>query len=626
MKRMFALLLVAVLLLCCGCTDKTTPTEKASETAAPETVAPENATPTFETHAPDYVASYPDPLEMLPKDEDGNPVSVVPASPSDPELSNNPTGATDPVAPVPPAEPVNPVVPTEPASGTRVKVWTDDSKYTAFRLPEAKYTRLREGPMTEFEPMQGLGAVYPYAAAPIFSKGADGGYSWLYGYHWGLADQNGRLLTDGIYIDVDSVEYIDYNVEPYESTPLPYWDVTQVQNAQSHTVKEGDYSWSYADGDMLHGLVAKDGSFATPVKYCSLSACSDCVIARTSWEDPKGVDVYDLHGKLLFTGADLPKVSGGSLSLEYGEGLFIASWGRYDGDEYRTENWFLDRTGKQVLGPYAAASAFSDGLACVSLDGTTYGYIDKTGAWVIEPQFTYSSSFRDGQAILEIDETQCVIDKTGRTVFSAEPGDYLTRTEFGYLLERWTEFSSKQVCCDFTGKVLRELETDGSWWRQLTGGMFYSSDGEQVTICSVFDPDKSFTARGDYVQPTYALKDGKPVFGFQIVGWEAERYTFVTEDLSESWAMTDLSYYNSGYLGFQKKLDPVTGKEIKMISDHGRVSAFDENDRLIGSCPSSTDAAVVNGLLRTITDFACTYTDAAGKTILCCPLATALDD
>ena len=45
-----------------------------------------------------------------------------------------------------------------------VLVYTDPSAYQPWGGFEAKYTRLREGPLTEFEPSADYGAVYPYQA------------------------------------------------------------------------------------------------------------------------------------------------------------------------------------------------------------------------------------------------------------------------------------------------------------------------------------------------------------------------------------------------------------------------------------------------------------------------------
>ena len=51
-------------------------------------------------------------------------------------------------------------------------------------------------------------------------------------------------------------------------------------------------------------------------------------------------------------------------------------------------------------------------LAVVREDGKV-GYIDKSGAYVIEPQYEKAKSFSDGRAAVEQDEMWGFIDTTG---------------------------------------------------------------------------------------------------------------------------------------------------------------------------------------------------------------------
>ncbi|NLZ99754.1 MAG: WG repeat-containing protein, partial [Clostridiaceae bacterium] len=72
----------------------------------------------------------------------------------------------------------------------------------------------------------------------------------------------------------------------------------------------------------------------------------------------------------------------------------------------------------------ATASGFSDnGLAAVKIRDSgsgKWGYIDETGAFVIEPQFDSAQSFLDnGLALVEVDGKWGYIDETG--AFVIEP-------------------------------------------------------------------------------------------------------------------------------------------------------------------------------------------------------------
>ena len=72
----------------------------------------------------------------------------------------------------------------------------------------------------------------------------------------------------------------------------------------------------------------------------------------------------------------------------------------------RNDKWgYIDRKGIVVINPqFECADPFSEGLAAVTIkDGNVYkyGYIDITGKFVIAPQFTYhAGGFSHGFALV----------------------------------------------------------------------------------------------------------------------------------------------------------------------------------------------------------------------------------
>jgi len=97
------------------------------------------------------------------------------------------------------------------------------------------------------------------------------------------------------------------------------------------------------------------------------------------------------RGKFLFTTDESAWYHG------FREGLALARYG--------FDSWgFIDKTGKQVIGPYAKADLdcyddFSEGLVCVKTK-EKYGYMNKDEEMVIEPQFDFARSFSQGVAIV----------------------------------------------------------------------------------------------------------------------------------------------------------------------------------------------------------------------------------
>jgi len=87
---------------------------------------------------------------------------------------------------------------------------------------------------------------------------------------------------------------------------------------------------------------------------------------------------------------------------------------------------FIDKSGQFVISPgYPDAKSFSEGLAAVSTGfaqggAANWGYIDKTGAMVITPRFCGAESFHDGMAGVGVANpaVDSFIDKTGKVVIT----------------------------------------------------------------------------------------------------------------------------------------------------------------------------------------------------------------
>lgn len=64
---------------------------------------------------------------------------------------------------------------------------------------------------------------------------------------------------------------------------------------------------------------------------------------------------------------------------------------------------YIDKTGNFIIQPsFHDAWDFHEGLAAVKVEWAR-GYIDKAGHYVIEPQFQYAGPFTDGKALVQLD-------------------------------------------------------------------------------------------------------------------------------------------------------------------------------------------------------------------------------
>jgi hypothetical protein len=128
---------------------------------------------------------------------------------------------------------------------------------------------------------------------------------------------------------------------------------------------------------------------------------------------------------------------------------------------------FIGRDGKWVIPPkYPGATAFSDGLACVLMKMAPEeiasrkdpfsreflrGYIDQTGAQVIDFKFTESESFSQGLAAINDVNAGCgYIDKTGAFVIQPQ---FFMGWNFSEGLARVQTKDGKMAYIDKQGKI-----------------------------------------------------------------------------------------------------------------------------------------------------------------------------
>lgn len=89
------------------------------------------------------------------------------------------------------------------------------------------------------------------------------------------------------------------------------------------------------------------------------------------------------------------------------------------------DRWgYIDRSGKIVIEPqFERAEEFSEGLAAIELDGK-WGFIDTNGKLIVEPQYSSAQRFSEGLARIQIgadlDGKWGFIDHTGQTVIAPQ--------------------------------------------------------------------------------------------------------------------------------------------------------------------------------------------------------------
>ena len=624
----FWILALALLLSACG-PSQPVPVESTvpSESAAPsESPVPAESTIPVGSSVPRTEAPQGDgsPEDLGPRSE-GSPEDLGPGSNDAPEIP--PTESPDTPENLPadagpaPAETGE----TEPPGPPTVyRVVTDDSHYTPYQPPASLYTKAESGDFSEFHPREDLGAIYPYAAKKLYSSYGNG-FDFLGGYLYGFVSRDGEILTDGVYTSVRPMTIYDYSGYVQEILhQAPLWLTQRVGEVtlRHYSTEYGDYT--YPEGEVLYGVAAIDGSFALPCEYRSIQLLSegDRFVCYRSWDRPD-FEIRDLQGGILLTSRDLipGDAAPDQVQVTYREGLYYVELEYFNEEGVyvsgQNECWFADEQGKRVFGPYRAGSAFSDGVACVSEDGKTYGYIGKNGAWVIQPRYTICSDFENGRAVQSTGGSKrSVIDKSGRELFSCS-GGFLSACPCGFVfhITTNTSYTSKSTFCDRDGSV---LFTDKGYWTCQTADFFTLYDNERVTLRSL-RPGAEDTVIS-HVRNFYdaaALIDGKAVRGLCC---ERGIYgdIFITPDgnaiYSEDDGTVELRLEEYTYYTF----DEITGEGYWIFGNGGRWEAFGENGASIGTCGSIP--RIIDGRLFETGEFACTFKDCSGTLLFSFPL------
>jgi hypothetical protein len=272
---------------------------------------------------------------------------------------------------------------------------------------------------------------------PLFDQAEpfSNGVAWVkVGKKWGVIDKTGKILIPP--------EYYAHNAFSDELALVTIGGKFRYIDKMGNIVIQQDceQAYSFTEGLAAIGIGGKFGFIDTKGKivinpqFESASRFSEglaavkiqdktgfidrtgkiVIPAEFNWADPfaDGValgavgdkfGLIDKTGKLteIIVNAAMTDATG-----NFSEGLAKVSVSGYDG--------FVDKTGKLAIHPqFKYAGAFSEGLSSVS-NGEKSGYIDKTGNMVIPLKFNGAGAFSEGVArVAEVEGKIGLIDKSG---------------------------------------------------------------------------------------------------------------------------------------------------------------------------------------------------------------------
>jgi hypothetical protein len=194
------------------------------------------------------------------------------------------------------------------------------------------------------------------------------------------------------------------------------------------------------------GYIDKGGKFVINASYKDATVFQEGIAWVVS--DNAAPSAIDKNGEIKFTLKEAEQVRLFSEDL--------AAFSKVDST--RTIWGFVDKSGKQIINPqFDAVGNFKDGKCSVKNKDGKWGYIDKSGKIIINYQFDDAYNFEDGKAIVYLDEKAGVID---------EDGKYIINPQFQYAFIDNDEYliyqDDKAGWCDKEGKFIINPQFDGA--------------------------------------------------------------------------------------------------------------------------------------------------------------------
>lgn len=249
-------------------------------------------------------------------------------------------------------------------------------------------------------------------------------------YGYGLIDHEGEYITEFTYTAMRG--YYDGRLIAKQAKPEA-WGYFDLEGnnlfgdklfADASIFVAGLAPAAEYSGENLYGYLDETGEWAIEPKFELASvfdADTGLAMVRRGGESTGKYGYIDRTGEIVI---DYRYAYAGTFS----EGLSPVKESTVKG----ALDWgFIDPTGEIVLRgeDWGYCREFSEGLAAVCVgdpesEDAKWGYIDKTGAWVLEPQYHGALSFTEGLAAVDIgDESRPAwgyINPQGEMVIDAE--------------------------------------------------------------------------------------------------------------------------------------------------------------------------------------------------------------
>jgi hypothetical protein len=158
------------------------------------------------------------------------------------------------------------------------------------------------------------------------------------------------------------------------------------------------------------GFISEDGKFAINAQYKEATVFSEGI----AWVviENSAPTAIDKTGEIIFTLQEAEE------ARVFKNGLAAFSVINEEGEE----KWgFVNKEGRVVINPqFSSVSNFSDGKCSVRNSEGKWGFIDKDGKIIIGYQFDEAGAFKDGKCIVTSAKKKGIIDKNGKYIINPQ--------------------------------------------------------------------------------------------------------------------------------------------------------------------------------------------------------------
>lgn len=354
------------------------------------------------------------------------------------------------------------------------------------------------------------------------------------------------------------------------------------------------------------GYIDKDGKFVINATYKDATVFQEGIAWVVS--ENTAPTAIDRNGEIKFTLKDAEEVR-----------LFSDDLAAYSKTDSTKTIWgFVDKSGKQIVNPqFEEVGNFNDGKCAVKNKEGKWGYIDKSGKIIINYQFDIAQKFMDGKAIVYLDDKAGVID---------EEGKYIINPQFQYAFSDNDKYliiqDEKTGWCDNKGKFIINPQFDSAdifgeneLANVKSGDKFgYIDKNGKILINPQFDEASQFIGEVAIVKTgeKYGLidKEGKYVVNpqFEEIGYDvfsylnddSVKYSVNSDYLDVDAILKVVNINNPEKLSFEDSFQVILNKLNKSIDDF---SAYNEVNTVFENKPINNNANYSFGFMGNVKEF-----------------------